>query len=411
MFLVVLPGMLLAAAVVLTACGGNSSSNNSSPQQFLFVADYTNNRVLVYDSPLTNGMSATSVIGQANFTTGTVNTGGIGAGTLNGPTGVALDGVGNLYVADSKNCRVLQYQPPFISGMAAATLAVGQSNLSQTCPPAASATSSSFAEPFGIVIDNVGNLWVSDITNHRVLMFPAPIAAGESATVALGQASTSASAGCNQGNATASPTTLCYPTGLAFDSTGNLWVEDAGNNRVLMYPQNNLANSGAAATVELGQPEFASTAPNNGSVVSATSLFLSVNQVGGLAFDSLGNLWVTDSGNNRVLMYPKSSLTTPQAAAATMVLGQPSMTSNTANSPAFSASTLWDPAGIAFDSAKRLVVADRANFRTLIFAPPITSSMNASVVIGQPDFQTNTTSTLGISAATQFAPLGIATAP
>ena len=79
----------------------------------LYVGDYSNFRVLEYDSPLTTDTVADQVFGQGDsFTTGTCNLGGISASSLCGPTGVALDAAGNLYVSDDNNNRVLEYDNP-----------------------------------------------------------------------------------------------------------------------------------------------------------------------------------------------------------------------------------------------------------------------------------------------------------
>jgi secreted PhoX family phosphatase len=176
-----------------------------------------------------------------------------------------------------------------------------------------------------------------------------------------------------------------------------------------MYPPANLV-TGGAATVELGQPAvtaFTSTTQNNGGV-SATSLYNPT----GLAFDAAGNLWVADDVNNRVLMYPKANLAT-NGAAATVELGQPSataFTTNTANKGGIGPSTLSLPIGLAFDSSGRLFVSDGgSNNRTLVFTPPLTNGMNATLVLGQADFVTDTVNTGGESAATQNYPAGIAT--
>ena len=66
----------------------------------LYVADHDNNRVLEFNSPLTN-TTANTVFGQGgSFTTNVVNNGGLTANSLQEPSGVALDALGNLYVAD-----------------------------------------------------------------------------------------------------------------------------------------------------------------------------------------------------------------------------------------------------------------------------------------------------------------------
>jgi sugar lactone lactonase YvrE len=74
----------------------------------LYVADYSNNRVLYYPAGST---TATRVYGQSgSFTTNTGNKGGISANSLYEPFAAALDGSGNLYVFDAENNRVLEYK-------------------------------------------------------------------------------------------------------------------------------------------------------------------------------------------------------------------------------------------------------------------------------------------------------------
>jgi len=397
---------LLVAAALLFACGSGRST------RLLFVADELNNRVLVYNAPFTTGQSATAALGQTSFTIDAVPAPPTAASTTE-PLWVTVDSSGNLYVSDYGNCRVLQFNPPFTTNMPA-TLAIGQAsgatNLTTgTCLSGAAATAIGLDGPTGMAFDSVGNLWVADGPNGRVLKYPAPITAGEAATVALGQTTTGASLGCNQGGAV-SATTLCNPIGLAFDSAGNLWVADELNNRVLMYLPANLVTNGAA-TVELGQPvatAFISNTANNGGV-SAASLFNPL----GLAFDSAGNLWVADYHNNRVLMYTKIDLVV-NGAPATLELGQPvatAFTSSTPNNGGIGPSTLALPVGVAFDSSGRIFVTDSfiGNNRTLVFVPPFANGMNATLVLGQADFVTRTPNTGGRSAATQNAPAGVTT--
>ena len=72
-----------------------------------------NNRVLEYDSPLTTNTVADRVLGQSNFSSNSCNQGTTpSASTLCGPDGVAVDNVGNVYVADNNNHRVLEYDYP-----------------------------------------------------------------------------------------------------------------------------------------------------------------------------------------------------------------------------------------------------------------------------------------------------------
>src|SRR5207245_1664567 len=158
--------------------------------------------------------------------------------------------------------------------------------------------------------DSAGNLWVTDSLNNRVLMFPkgTGFTNGEAATIVIGQSTfTTAASG-------VSATAIFRPQGIAIDSSGNLWVADSSNHRVLMFPK------GEAATIVIGQSTFTT---NVGGTTTTTFFVPSA-----LAFDSSGNLWVADQNNNRVVMFPPSSQVT--GGAATIVIGQSTFTTSTA---------------------------------------------------------------------------------
>ena len=100
------------------------------------------------------------------------------------------------------------------------------------------------------------------------------------------------------------------PARVALDPSGNLWVADTGNNRVLRFPKGpDGFASGQAADVVLGQPDFTSSGPETG----ATSM----NSPTGVSVDPSGNVWVADMTNSRVLQFvawqwpPSSSPSSP----------------------------------------------------------------------------------------------------
>jgi hypothetical protein len=94
---------------------GTAIDVTSTPNH-LYVADMLNNRVLGYQNGVSfaNGAPANIVIGQPDASSTTCAS-SIGAATLCEPNGVAVDGNGNLYVADTANSRVLEYTAPFTS--------------------------------------------------------------------------------------------------------------------------------------------------------------------------------------------------------------------------------------------------------------------------------------------------------
>ena len=431
----------------------------------LYVADSDNDRVLKYDKPLTSETVAGMVFGQnGSFTTSDCNTdtggGSPTASDLCVPTGIALDGLGNLFIADSINNRVLEYNAPPTT-TANQVYGQGGSFTSGDCDGDTFDTGSSaddLCNPTDVIIDAAGNLYVADSNNGRVLEYNPPLTTNTTADLVLGQGGDFTSNNCNSDvgvlNDTDESTSndLCTPIGVAIDGSGNLFVADAGNsgnNRVLKYntplaadttaegvlgqldfthQNSNLTDSrglsnpasvaidfsstpnriyvtdldnnrvlgwrdaatfadGAAADLVIGQPDFLSYTCDgvDGVAVNASRLCTP----NGVAVDGLGNLYVADTGNNRVLEYPNPfaacSGTFPCVAGpATLVIGQgASFTSRTQNNGGITASSLAGPVGVAADVSGNLYVVDKMNNRVLEYSEPVTSGASAALVFGQ----------------------------
>jgi len=242
--------------------------------------------------------------------------------------------------------------------------------------------------PDGVAIDTSGSppiLYVADTGNNRILAWKNATSATltnlQPPDLIIGQPNSYTTLAATNGG-------LDSPTGLLVDAKGNLYVADTGNNRILRYPAP-FANHNATPDIVLGQPDmFTSRSSNQGGSPSATTLSLSTNHYGifivpALAMDSSGNLYVSDAGNNRVLQYPAASLTSGAAdPAAGIVIGQPSFTVANGPSGITDRSTIYTPAGLAFDSAGHLFVADTYASRLMVFTPPFSSGMAASRLAG-----------------------------
>ncbi|MFI5345768.1 MAG: fibronectin type III domain-containing protein [Elusimicrobiota bacterium] len=306
----------------------------------VWLADSANNRVLEFRPPFSNGMNASLVLGQPDFVSSST---AVSTASLSFPIGVAVDGTGNVWVADYGNNRVLQFQPPFSNGMNA-SLVLGQPTFSSSSFVVP--LSSSMHNPTGVLVDGAGNVWVTDQANNRVLEFQPPLTNGMNAALVLGQALfTNNSAGTTQ-------STLSSPTGIAADPSGNLWIASSGNNRVLKFTPP--FSTGMNASVVLGQPDFVSGA-------SGTSQSAFSNPVG-LAADPSGNVWIADYANNRTLEFSPPFSVGMNAA---LVLGETNFTSNTHSS---TQSTLYGPSGVASDPKGNVWILDNLNNRALSFS-------------------------------------------
>ena len=332
--------------------------------------------------PLTTGEGATLVIGQSDFTSGGSATTASG---LDSPTDVAFDSSGNLWVVDNVNNRVLEYLKGngFTTGESA-SLVIGQSGLGSGV---SGVSADRLSRPHGITFDSSGNLWVADYANHRVLEFlkGSGFTTGESASLVIGQSDFTS----NASRLTAAG--MGAPESVVFDSSGNLWVADFTNSRVLEYLKGNGFTTGQSASLVLGQLDF--TSGGRAHTASGLSGPLSV------IFDTSGNLWVADRGNNRVLEYLKGNgFTTGESAS--LVIGQSNFISS---GSATTDTNLYHPFDLAFDTSGNLWVADGDNRRVLeyLIGDGFVTGESASLVIGQSDFTSRVTETTagGLSGA------------
>ncbi len=149
----------------------------------LYVADDIDNRVLRFSPPFATGMSADLALGQGDFVSGAAAS-PPNAATLNVPYGVAIDSSGSVFVADFSNGRVLRYRAPFSMGMSA-DLVLGQAGFG--APVASPLSASLLSGPGGLAFDSAGALWAVDAQANRVLRYPAPLSTGKAADLVLGQ--------------------------------------------------------------------------------------------------------------------------------------------------------------------------------------------------------------------------------
>jgi uncharacterized protein (TIGR03437 family) len=272
--------------------------------------DTLNHRVLIFPTA-GQAAAATEVLGQSGFLYNSPNSIHgeeffFGTNANSSDAGIAVDsstGTPHLYVSDPGNNRVLGFADARKVGPGVkADIVIGEPDLmtavcnyqgqpnppSETNLPARQPTASSLCYPTGVAVDPSGNLFVADSANGRVLRFPAPFATPTSLEPANLVLGQSAFTGIS--NPEASQSVMVYPYGLFFDPARGLFVSDESANRVLLFPMASPSNGEAASTV-FGQSNFTAT---GNSVLSAP------HHIGE---DTIAEVYVADSGHNQIQVF------------------------------------------------------------------------------------------------------------
>ncbi len=313
----------------------------------LYVADSGNNRVLVYNTPFdassgelgAGDATADFVYGQGGgFTTRTCNPSGANATTLCNPSAVAIDGATDIYIADAGNNRVLEFAkagtPPTASD-AIASRSYGQGGVSDfsdtQCADGVagdpSASNHAMCIPGGVAIDASGDLFVADTGNNRVIEIDTPLGGTQNASRVFGQAGDFAASGCNRQALAPTGSTLCAPGGLMIDVLGNLWVADANNDRVLEYAAPFSSDTAAAMVMGQGDSGNFTTAGCDGGIAPTDLFGLGADSLcapAAVAVDANIDLFVADTQNNRSMVYD-GILATPTPSATPTATASPTV--------------------------------------------------------------------------------------
>lgn len=260
-------------------------------------------------------------------------TAGTAANQVSSPSGLCFDTAGYLYVIDGANYRVLKFPPGSTSLTNGVTVAGGNGR---------GMAFNQFYNPFAIFVDRHNDLYVAD--NERVLKFPAGSTSATLGTVAAG----------NNGGGD-STWQLHRPMGIFVDSSGNLYVADTYEARVLKFPPG-------------------STSSTHGQVVAGYTSQFANSGVDGLSYpsgiivDRAGYLYVADAGNNRIQKFPPNSVAhTP----GTTIIG---------NVNTYNYITASDPVDLAIDNDGYIYVCNQTEYSVRRF-PPYTAADTEGVMV------------------------------
>ena len=322
----------------------------------VYIADSGNSRVRLLSA---SAGVVTTIAGNGIY--GYNGDGGLGTNTmLNYPSGVAVDMSGNVYIADSSNSRMRLWNQS--TGIVTTIVGNGTRGFSGDGGAGANAM---LANPWGVAVDASGSVFIADTGNSRVRMW----------TKSTGIIVTIVGNGVQGFAGDGGPGTsaeLFAPFSIAVTATGSIYIADSGNwfnNRVRLFEW-----ISASPTASLSPtPTVLPSAPTRVIAVIAgngNSGFSGDGDVGtsaelsypsDVATDSMGNVYIADSGNHRVRLWAKAT------AIITTVAGNGDG-GFSGDGGAGTSARLNSPQGIAVDSAGNLYIADTHNFRVRLLA-------------------------------------------
>ncbi len=250
------------------------------------------------------------------------------------PTGLAFDAGGNMYVADNQNHRIRKVTPAGVVSTFAGSGTFGFAD--------GAGTAAQFNSPFDVAVDAAGNVYVADTYNYRIRKItPAGVVTTLAGNATYGYA---------DGDGAAAK--FNEPRGVVVDPSGNVYVTDENNNRIRKITPTGTVTTFAGSTL--------------GSTDGDVSVALFSSPVG-IDIDGNGNLYIVDTGNNRIRKI------TPAGVVSTLAGSTKGITDADGSAARFN-----KPAGVVVDANGNVYVADDDNERIR----KITPSGSVSTIAG-----------------------------
>ena len=294
----------------------------------VYVADQSNHRIRKIT---TSGVVSTLAGSTSGYTDGTGT-----SAQFKYPTGVAVDGAGNVYVADLSNHRIRKITT---SGVVSTLAGSSQGYTDGT------GTSAKFDYPYGVAVDGAGNVYVADESNHRIRKI-----------TTSGVVSTLAGSTYGYTDGTGASAQFKYPYGVAVDGAGNVYVADRYNQLI-----RKITTSGVVSTLAGSTYGYTDGTGTSAKFYNPT----------GVAVDGAGNVYVADYANHSIRKITTSGVVSTLAGSGTY-----GYTDGTGTSAKFDS-----PTGVAVDGAGNVYVADESNhsIRKITFCAETTETITANV--------------------------------
>lgn len=315
----------------------------------LYIADQVNNAVRMVANGNGNITTFAGEDGVAGFTGDNVKA--IDS-ELASPCGVAVDSAGNVYIADTLNNAVRKVATG--TGIITTVAGIEQAGYQGD---GSGALSAELMKPSSVVFDSAGNMYIADSGNNVIRKVTA--STGNISTYA-GDFNTPGYTG-DGGPATKVGVGLNDPVAIALDAAGNLYIADSNNSVIRKVT----ATSGIITTLAGN-----GTAGFSGD--GGRAVFAQLSHPKGVAVDSAGNVYISDTFNNRIrVVAPNGTISTVAGTGALGYSGDGGLAT---------AAQLNFPEGLSFDTAGNLYIADNNNNVIREYAPPSASGGSLPVI-------------------------------
>jgi YVTN family beta-propeller protein len=306
----------------------------------LFIADLYNHRLRRVDAT-THTITTLAGVGTSGYSG---DGGQASSAELNQPLGVALDGAGNLYIADADNDVVREIDA--LTGIITTVAGNGFAGFSGDGGPA---TNAQLFFPFRVTVDGSGNLFITDSSGaiRRV----------DAATRLITTVAGNGTAGFSGDDGPATAAQLGEPRGVALDAVGNLYIADYTNTRI-----REVAAATGIITTVAGDGQFENNSIADGGPATNAHLYFPP----GVAVDAGGSLYIADSFSHHV------RLVSGATGVINTIAGAPNLGQGlgfNGDGIAATFANLAEPDDVAIDSAGNLYVADALNQRIRRISP------------------------------------------